>query len=201
MLRTGICGHQPSRSQEKISDNGAQKNRQINEGNPRLIVDIEFLPGQAPRMFDDHPAESIKHKADDGSDQACQQCLAHRRICQTMDIQISEQGKNDNIIYRMPRLCLFVSLARARAVLHGFHMEYDNIKKSMPDRDEGNNEIGNPKPSIDMPKFCMIYSFSPYSDPFVLPCSSCFVSLFIQSLKRNGGLCFFRFHGHCIFHV
>ena len=57
-----------SKEAKEISKNRPEKDRDVNQGDPRLAFHVKLLEGEAPRMLDDDPAKNVEDDADKDPD-------------------------------------------------------------------------------------------------------------------------------------
>ena len=75
---------------ETVSYDRAKKDGDVNQRDPRLIVDVKALECQTPRVLDDDPTEQIKNNADAAPDCAGDERFLKRRNRKINQIQVPE---------------------------------------------------------------------------------------------------------------
>lgn len=85
-LRSSISCFVWLNQRKQISNRRACEYRKIYERDPRLVVHVELLERQAPRVFDKHPTKHVKDDTDTCPYCPRYQSFGYCRICKTIHI-------------------------------------------------------------------------------------------------------------------
>ena len=97
-------------------------------------------------MLDKHPSEEVEDDTDGDPDGTCSQGFGHSRVGEGAHIEPTEQGKENDVVKRMPWLGFLVAFAHAGSFFHRAVFQHHDIKDGVHDSDDGHYEIGHPEP-------------------------------------------------------
>ena len=138
-------------AQDEMTDHGGDEHREVNERDPGLVIDVELLESEAPRMLDEHPADEVDHDTDACPERAGRHRLLKREVLNLPQIKQPEQREKNDVIERVPRLRHLITHAHSRALRHGAHAQHEDIEDRVPDPHPSDHRVANHVPQKGHP--------------------------------------------------